>query len=235
MKVTKKICSISIIVLFISLSLVPVINAGESYNGIFKIEYKDEKGDTYNIEIKTDQDQLQTFEDTWYSWEGILKDLREDGIIDKQELVLLEKVTITMFEELRNLTYSPILGEYLFPIQNIPTFIHDNLFMIGGGSRIFSIGRGRVWLPFNRQGEAFFGMKFAPIFLRHTIGFTRIRSCSFFPLSWFVLNRFFTHSICTMGFTGLYINLGQQFLDTSVGPIFLIGKPLFVRLTNDFL
>ena len=235
MKIVKKICSLSIIVLFISLALVPAVNAGENFNEIFKIEYKDKNGDLYNVEIETDQDQLQNFEDAWYSWEGVLKDVRNDGKIDKKELVKLEEETITMFEELKNLTYNPITCEYLFPIKNIPNFIHDHLLMLGGGIRIFSIGRGRAWLPFNRQGEAFLGIKFTPIFIRHTIGFSRIRSCSFFPLSWFILNRFFTHLICTMGFTGLYINFGQHFVDTSVGPVILIGRPLFVKLTDDFL
>ena len=140
-----------------------------------------------------------------------------------------------MLEELKELTYDPETGRYRFPNIDIPNLIHDFLFMTGFGTRILSIGRGRVWLPFNRQGETFVGKRFAPIFIQTTLGYTRIRSWSLQPLSWFVLDRLFMHRFCTMAFTGLYINFGKHYLDRSVGPIILIGKPRIIALSDDFL
>ena len=235
MKNAKKICAFATVALFLSLILASANSAGNEFGDIFEIEYADDNGNTYNVVIEIEEEQLKEFINSWCSWEDTLKIIRSDGEIDDQELIDLENETITMLEELKELTYDPETGVYYFPNINIPTLVHDHLFMIGGGTRIFSVGRGRVWLPFNRQGETFVGKRFAPIFVRHTIGFTRVKSVSLFPFSWFILDRLFTHRICTFGFTGLYIDFGKRYFDNSIGPVILIGIPRLIRLSDDIL
>ena len=63
MKIAKKICSLMIIVLFISLALAPAVNAREDFDDIFEIEYEDENGDLYSVKVETGQDQFQNFEE----------------------------------------------------------------------------------------------------------------------------------------------------------------------------
>ena len=158
MKNIKKICPLAIVALFLSLILAPAVNAGEySFSNTFEIVYSDENGNSYYEKKTVTQEQLQTYINSWESWEETLRTIRADGKVYDSELIDFEVVTVSMLRDLKELTYDSETGKYLFPAINISSFIHDNLFMFGYGSRIFSIGRGRTWLPFNRQGETFIG------------------------------------------------------------------------------
>jgi len=235
MKKLKEIMYISVIALLLSLVLTSNINAKIiSDNPTFEVGYIDQSGNSFYAVIQLNDEQIQKFRDSWCDWENYLKNIREDHDMNLQENKELESRSIILLEEVKNLTRDPNTGQIYFPSNiEIPTFVHSHLFILGFGARIFSIGRGRVWLPFDRQGEAFVGVRFNPIFVSYSIGFTRVsvRSLSILPSC--ILNRFFVHRVCTAGFTGLYVNFGKLFSDSSVGPVILIGKPLFVTVGSD--
>jgi len=233
MKNLKKFMCISIVGLLLSLVLIPTIVAGtNSDNPFLEIGYTDQVGNTFYTKIKLSDEQVQKFKDTWSQWENYLKNVREDKEMNFQETKYLEIKSIILLEEIKNLTTDPATGQVYFPPSiDIPVFVHSHLFMLGFGVRVFSIGRGRVWLPFNRQGEAFIGVRFNPIFVSYSIGFTRVIARSLFTIS--STNRFFVHRMCTAGFSGLYINFGKLFSDTSIGPVILIGKPLLITVGSD--
>ena len=223
---------IAVVILFLSLAFAPTVSAsGDNTSQLLEIAYSNNGGSYYSqLEIKPEK--IELFTDSWETWENTLKSIQEDGKIDNGELAIFEDVTVSMLEDIRELSCDPA-GRYHFPLAiDIASLIHNYFFMIGGGTRIISIGRGRVWLPLNRQGEAFIGMKLLPIFLFQSIGFTKVRSWSLAPLSISVSTRWLKHNVCTMRFTGLYINFGKRYLDRTAGPVILIGKTWFTGLSG---
>src|SRR4030042_6015567 len=185
MKNLKKFMCISIVGLLLSLVLIPTIVAGtNSDNPFLEIGYTDQVGNTFYTKIKLSDEQVQKFKDTWSQWENYLKNVREDKEMNFQETKYLEIKSIILLEEIKNLKTDPATGQVYFPPSiDIPVFVHSHLFMLGFGVRVFSIGRGRVWLPFKRQGEAFIGVRFNPIFVSYSIGFTRVIARSLFTIS----------------------------------------------------
>jgi len=235
MKNSKKLLYISVVGLLLSLILIPTMNAGTYRDSpSLEIGYIDQTGNTYYVLIELSNEKIQKFRDTWADWENYLKNIREDKEMNFLETIEFEEKSIILIEEIKNLTQNSTTGQVYFPPGiEIPTFIHSHLFMMGFGARIFSIGRGRVWLPFNRQGEAFIGIRFSPMFISYSVGFTRVRVRSLSTFSMVISNRFFVHRVCTAGFSGLYINFGKLFPDSSIGPVILIGKPLLIGVGDD--
>lgn len=235
MKKKITILSLAIVGLLLSIALTPPVSAGDggTIERTLEIAYEDENGNVFFKKIIVSEEQLQAYMNSWSEWEYLLKQIRSDGEIDDQEMEDFEAITVRLLEEFKELTYDEITGEYSFPPINIPTYVHDFLFTLGPGARIFSIGRGRAWLPFNRQGETFVGKRYLPIIIWHNIGFTRVKFWSLFPLSRIVMTRMFKHRSFTMGFTGLYINIGKRYLDRPAGPIILIGRVNLISLGDD--
>ncbi|MGF3555210.1 MAG: hypothetical protein ACQXXF_08125 [Thermoplasmatota archaeon] len=230
----KKIIQTIIVIFFLNLVLTPNINAINYNCPDLEIEYVDQTGSIYYVSLNLSIEQIQKFKNVWVEWENYLKNIREDNQMDYQETLEFEKKSITLLEEIKNLTRDPTTNQFYFPSTlEISNFIHSHLFMTGFGARIFSIGRGRVWLPFNRQGETFIGLRFNPIFVSYIIGFTRVKVRSLSTFSMVVSNRFFVHRVCTAGFSGLYINFKKLFPDNSIGPVILIGKPLLINVGDD--
>ena len=236
MKKLKKFIFVSVVILLFSLILLPNINAEINRNTpSLEIGYVDQTGrNAYYVLIELSNEQIQNFRDTWGSWEDYLKNIRVDKEMNFHETIEFETKSIVLLEEIKNLTRNSTTGQVYFPpVIDIPIFIHSHLFMMGFGPRIFSIGRGRVWLPFNRQGESFIGFRFSPIFVSYSIGFTRVRIRSLSTFSMVISNRFFVHRVYSAGFSGLYINFGKLFPDSSIGPVILIGKPLLIGVGDD--
>jgi len=236
MKTVKTILPVAIVALFLTLAIAPSVSADEpSQDQVLEIGYKDANGYQFYKKITVTAEQLQQFNTDWTAWENKVDEINNDEMMDATEVLEFETMTTTLIEEIKALTYDPETGTYNFPEPlTIGEFIHNYLFMQNIlGKRIFSIGRGRAWLPLNRQGESFIGMRFLPIIIQHSIGFTKVRLVNFFPPSIGVEDRMFTHNLMTMGFTGLYINFGERYLDRPAGPVILIGKTMFVRLGED--
>lgn len=229
MKKQIKISTVVVLGLFLSLTLMPAVS-GNPKSNTFEIEYSYDSGDPYHFTITLTPGEIQAFKNSWVGWEDDLRTLSNDGKIDQVELQTLGEITVDLVWQIKNLTYDENTGQYYFPPINIRSFIFDHLLMIGTGMRVFSIGRGRDFIPFNIQGECFAGTRFAPIFVKQQFGFTRVKMRTFFPLMWSTSDRLFSHNLVTVGFTGLYVNFGERFLDTTYGPILQIGKPLMIRV-----
>jgi len=235
MKKSRILKNIAIIGLFLNLILIPNVNAGNyKKNPNLDINYIDQNGNIYYFSLELNNEQIQKLRNTWEEWENYLKNVRKDNEMSFDETVEFEAKSIILLEEIKNLTKDSITGQVYFPANiEISSFIHSHLFMAGFGAKIFSIGKGRVWLPFNRQGETFIGMRFNPIFITYSIGFTRIRFRSLSTFSFVISNRFFVHRVCVAGFSGLYINFERLYPDTTFGPVILIGKPILLGVGDD--
>ena len=237
MKNSKKLINIIVIGLISSLVLIPNINAVTYKDSpSLEISYIDQNGYTYYISFELSSEQIQEFRNTWDKWENCLKNIREDNKMSLEETIEFEAKSVILLEEIKNLTKDTSIGQVYFPPNiDISSFIHSHLFTMGFGAKIFSIGKGRVWLPFNRQGEAFIGIRFNPIFISYSIGFTRVRLRSLSTFSIVISNRFFVHRVCVAGFSGLYINIEKLYPDNSFGPVILIGKPLLLGVGDDII
>lgn len=237
MKNSKKLINIVIASLLLNLVLITNINARTYRNNpSLEMGYVDKNGYSYYISLELNSEQIQQFKDIWDKWEYCLKNIREDNEMSLEETIEFEAKSVILLKEIKNLTKDTSTGQVYFPPNiDISSFIHSHLFMMGFGAKIFSIGKGRVWLPFNRQGEAFIGTRLNPIFITYSIGFTRVKLRSLSTFSIVISNRFFVHRVCTAGFSGLYINFEKLYPDTSFGPVILIGKPLLLGVGDDIV
>ena len=232
------ILSFTIVGLFLVLAIIPNVSAGnfrKLASRTLEIAYKDKNGELFYKTIVVSEGQIQIFMDCWSEWENSLKQIRENEEFNNQEMIKFESITVNLLEEFKKITQDKSSGQYLFPPINISRFVHNFLFTFGLGAKIFSIGRGRAWLPFNRQGETFVGKRYLPIIIRHQIGFTRIKFWSLMPLSRIISSRMFKHTSFIMGFTGLYINIGKRNINRPAGPIIVIGRINLVSISDDII
>jgi hypothetical protein len=235
--------TILISAIFIILSFTPAISAKTSgtipiepinKDLVLEIGYKELNGYTFYKKITVSEKQLEQFEVSWNQWESLLEEIRKDGFMDIKETIKFQQEAVSLIEEIKEITFDPETGTYAFPDNiGVTGFVRDSLFMNGFGRRIFSIGRGRAWLPFNRQGEQFIGMRFLPIFIQHSLGFTKVKRFTLIPPSFGVEDRLFIHNLLTVGFVGLYINFGERYFDRQAGPVILIGRSIGIRLGED--
>ena len=240
MKITKKLIPLIIVALFISLALIPASNAEEisTEDLTLEIGYKNSlKSGYFYKKLVVTEEQLTAFEVSWDDWESFLEETKEDGRMSLPELIIFKAKTIEIIEEIKEMTKDPETGEYNFPDVNIFSLI-DKVLPTGtnkalGGSKIFTLGRGRAWLPKNRLGETFFGMRLLPVFVQHTLGYTKVSGFNLFPPAWWREDRLFVHNLITVGFIGLYINFGERFLDRPAGPVLLCGRSIGLKLGED--
>jgi len=256
MRTKKTIIPVAIAILFLGLAFIPSLSAeinitkensqtpneGETFSDLDKtleIGYKNEEGDVFYKKLVVTDEQLSEFNDVWTNWEQFLDDVRADEKMSWEELLNFEIITRGLLQNIKEMTYDPDSGEYLFPEFNIENFIKKYLLNKNSnakgifGSNMFSIGRGRAWIPFNRQGESFIGMRFLPIVVQHALGYSKVRRVTLLPPSIGVEDRLFVHNVMTFGFIGLYINFGERYLDRPAGPVLLIGQTFGIRLGED--
>ena len=241
MKYVKTILPITIVCLFLGLALAPAASAGEvsTEDLTLEIGYKDQQGNSFYKKLVVTEEEYDEFSSIWTGWEAFVEEARVDERMDVTELVEFETRTIELVQDIKEMTYDDETGQYLFPDIDIQEFISTYLltkmpkYKALGGNRIFTIGRGRAWLPFNKQGESFIGMRFLPIIVQHSLGYTKVKIINLFPPSIGVSDRMFIHNLMTIGFVGLYINFGERYLDRPAGPVLLIGRTVCLRLGED--
>ena len=231
MKALKTLIPVTVVVLFLCMAFSPAVSAGETttQDRTLEIGYKDAEGNTFYKKLVVTAEEYEVFDGKWTNWESFVEVAREDERMSVEELIAFETLTVELIQNIKDMTYDDETGTYLFPDIDIESFV--NLYLMFKksspvtrsifGSRIFTIGRGRAWLPFNRQGESFIGMRFLPIVVQHSLGYTKVRRVTFFPPSIGVDDRLFVHNFFTIGFVGLYINFGERYLDRPAGPVFL--------------
>lgn len=240
MKITKTLIPLTVVALFLSLTLIPATGAEEvnTEDLTLEIGYKDTlKGEYFYKKLVVTEEQLAAFEISWDDWEVFLEETKEDGRMSIPELIKFKTKTIAIIEEIKEMTKDPETDEYYFPDINIFSLI-DATLPTGtskalGGSKLFSLGRGRAWLPGNKLGETFFGMRLLPIFVQHTLGYSKVSGLNILPPAWWTEDRLFVHNLITLGFIGLYINFGERFLDRPAGPVLLCGRSIGLKLGED--
>jgi len=91
---------------------------------------------------------------------------------------------------------------------------------------IISIGYGNVLIPFYTYKTSL-GRIFRPIFVKYWFGFSAMLNFNLFLPRGVHNSKFGAHSLITLGFKGLYINLGDAGLDHKDGIVLLVGSSMF--------
>lgn len=250
MKSIKKIITIAIIALFLSLTIPQTVGADELDQEL-EIGFKDNNGYTFYKKIIVTQEQLSQFNNNFTIWENKIKEFDLDNRMDATEILTFVEITNSLINEIKELTYDSELGIYNFPEPlllegAILQFIMNHLLINNQSTtnpvplpihlqlrKIFTIGRGRAWIPIKNFGEAFIGVRFLPMFLQYTIGYAKSRWISIFPPAICVEDRLGIFNLITVGFVGLYVNFGERYIDRPVGPVLLIGSQIWLRLGED--
>lgn len=250
MKSLKTIIPIAVVALFLSLALAPTISADELDQEL-EIGFSDKNGYTFYKKIIVTPDQLSQFNDNFTIWENKVTEFGLDNRMDANEIITFIEITNSLVNEIKELTYDSETGMYNFPEplltkEAILQFIEYYLLINNDGStnpaplpirlhlrRIFTIGRGRAWLPIQDSGETFIGARFLPIFLQYTVGYAKSRWINFLPPAICMEDRIGIFNLVTIGFVGLYINFGERYISRPAGPVLLIGSQIWLRLGED--
>ncbi|MDH7506980.1 MAG: hypothetical protein QHH15_04240 [Candidatus Thermoplasmatota archaeon] len=250
MKKTKAIITTTVVTLFFILALAPTINADELDQEL-EIGFKNYNGYIFYKKIIVTPEKLSQFNYNFTIWENKIKEFDADNKMDATEILTFIEITNSLLNEIKQMTYDPETGNYYFPEPLLPEnailqFIKDHLLIDNKDStkpftqpihlqlrKIFTIGRGRAWLPLKNNGEVFIGARFLPIFLQYTIGYAKSKWLNIFPPAFCVEDRLGMFNLATVGFVGLYINFGERYIDRPAGPVLLIGNQAWLRLGED--
>ena len=91
---------------------------------------------------------------------------------------------------------------------------------------IISIGYGNALIPFYTYKTSL-GRMFRPVFVKYWFGFSAMLNFNLFLSRGAHNSKLGAHSLITLGFKGLYINLGDAGLDHKDGIILLVGSSMF--------
>jgi hypothetical protein len=91
---------------------------------------------------------------------------------------------------------------------------------------IISIGYGNVLIPFYTYKTSL-GRIFRPVFIKYWFGFSAMLNFNLFLPRGVHNSKLGAHGLMTLGFKGLYINLGDAGLDHKDGMILLVGSSMF--------
>jgi len=249
MRKIKKVTPAVISALFLILALAPAINADEIDQEL-EIGFKDNNGYTYYKKIIVTTEQLSNFNINFTIWENKIKEFDSDNKMDANEIITFIELTNSLVNEIKELTYDSESSTYNFPDPLLPEgailqFIKEHLLIKDSSSKpiaqpinlklrkIFTIGRGRAWLPLQNSGEMFIGARFLPIFLQYSVGYAKSRWINLFPPAICIEDRLGIFNLVTVGFVGLYINFGERYIGRPAGPVLLIGSQIWLRLGED--
>ncbi|MCK4347961.1 MAG: hypothetical protein KAW47_05025 [Thermoplasmatales archaeon] len=97
---------------------------------------------------------------------------------------------------------------------------------------IVSVGYGNVLIPFYAYKTSV-GRILRPIFINYRFGFSAMLHLNLILPRVAYNSKLGAHSLTTLGFKGLYINLGDAGLDHKNGIVLLVGSSMFVpRLSS---
>jgi len=228
MKIAKKLIPIGVVLLFVCIAFVPSASAANPRSS------DDEKTLTIWLPGITEDDFTMQVMVTGEQLDEMTAAM--DNFLDYAELAMEDnKINIGEWTEFKTLTTSmittikEIIGEQ-FPdvdtdelVEEIVNAFMGPLRMWSFRAPIFSIGRGYTWIPFYNY-ESFMGVLIRPMFITHTLGFTAVVHANLFPPRLEYADRLGMYRLRTMGFIGLFINLGDVGIDRTKGPVLLIGK-----------
>jgi len=230
MKIAKKLIPIGVVLLFVGIAFVPSASAanpgakGDEKTLTIWLPGITEDDFTMQVTISGEQlDELTATMDNFLDYAELAMEDNEINIGEWAEFKTLTNDMITIIKE--------IIGEE-FPDVDTDELVEEIASAFIGPpqvwalrSPIFSIGRGFTWIPFYNY-ESFMGVMIRPMFITHTLGFTAVVHANLFPPRLEYADRLGMYRFRTMGFIGLFINLGDVGVDRIKGPVLLIGKGL---------
>ena len=238
MKLKSKLVPIAIVLLFIGIAAAPSIGA--------QTPIKNEKNDVLTLIWATEdhkndcsmkkaitEDQSNNINIVMDEFLGTVKIILEDLKISTEEWATIKGITNNFIQSIKD-----VLKEE-FPAIDTDMFVQEMVKTLLGSwnvpnfrAPIFSIGRGIAWIPFYDY-EAFFGLMLRPIFITHVLGFTAAFHLNMLPFRFEYGDRLGVQRFTTLGFTGLFINVGDVGLDRIIGPVLMIGRS-YNMLGEDF-
>ena len=228
MEIGKKLIPIGVVLLFIGIAFVPSASAAnpgsKGDEKTLTIWLPGITEDDFAIQITVTEEQFDELTVAMDSFLDYAEFAMDDNEINIGEWAELKTLTVGMITIIKD-----IVGEQFPDIDTdelvegvIDTFLGP-LGMWSFRAPIFSIGRGYTWIPFYNY-ESFMGVMIRPIFITHTLGFTAVVHANLFPPRLEYADRLGMYRLRTMGFVGLFINLGDVGIDRIKGPVLLIGK-----------
>ena len=229
-KIMKKIVPISIVFLFLAVAFAPGISAEDTADNsqLLTVWLPGVTEDNYAVQKELDQESIDIIEEDVEDFLGQIEIARSPEspggeIITVEEWAVL-KVSICEIIY----TVKDIIG-ISFPDFNVEDFAETiilsilNPFKWFMRSGIISIGRGFAWIPFYDY-EQFLGLMIRPIFVTHMLGFSSMLHFNLLPPRVEYADRLGLYRYCTIGFMGLFLNIGDIGRENFVGPVLLIGR-----------
>lgn len=237
--IIKKMIPISIILILLGMGISPVISADDPKENTEELTVwmPGITEDDFSLQMQIEKAEAEMVNDSVNVFMGLIVEVKDpnspggENIISEEWGELLVSINSIIY------TVQDIVGDD-FPVIDVEVFTQSvvnsllNPFKWFMRSGIFSIGRGFAWIPFYDY-EQFFGFMFRPIFITHMLGFSSMYHFNIVPPRLEYADRIGLYRYATVGFTGLFLNIGDLGRENVVGPVLLLGKGYNV-LGNDF-
>lgn len=229
MKLVGKLVPIAIVLLLLGIAVAPSISAQNPVkNGKDKvltfIWITEDHEDEYSMQKEVTEEQSDDLNDVLDEFLAVVEAALADEKITLEEWETIATITSDFIQSIKDILKDD------FPDIDTEALIQDMIDTLLGTRNIpnfrapiFSIGRGFAWIPFYDY-ESFFGIMLRPMFITHMIGFTAVFHLNPIPLRFEYGDRLGVYRLTTLGFVGLFINLGDVGFDRVIGPMLLIGK-----------
>ncbi len=239
MKLTKKILPIAIVLLFLGMTITPVLGTAPIKERETTLDSSKvltiwmPGADEYKTQVQITEEQYNELNQNVDEFLNAAQAAIDDKEINAEEWDILKTEAIETLNMIKS-----VVGE-TFPDIEVESFVGEvissfiNPFgILGLRAPILSIGRGLCWIPFYDY-EEFMGWMIRPMFIRYTIGFAGVFHVNPFPFRLEYKDRLGMFRLRTVGFGGIFINWGDLGVDTFKGTVIVIGKS-WNKLGEDF-
>jgi len=230
-EIKKIIIPISMIILFLSLALSPVISADNDTlkDHQLTVLMQDMPSINQKFETRVSREQLEDVNDSVNDFIMLVDESMDESSPEGIE------ITVSEWEVIKTKIYglidivSVFLGDD-FPAEDTKIFVNSVITTIIQNryflrQPIISVGIGITWIPFYDY-ETMLGKLIKPIFIHHLLGFST--TFKFLPLAHgFPTIKYGLHRMRTFFFTGLLIDFSDLGYNRVIGPQILIGFGLF--------
>jgi len=235
----KKIIPISIILLFLGLALSPVVTADDPKDDTEELTLwmPGITEDDFSLQMQIEKAKAEMVNDSIDVFLGLIEDVKDPNSPGGEDIIYEEWGDLLVSINSIIYTVQDIVGDD-FPEIDVEEFTQGIVFSLINPfkwfmrSGIMSIGRGFAWIPFYDY-EQFFGFMFRPIFITHMLGFSSMFHFNIIPPRLEYADRIGIYRYVTIGFTGLFLNIGDLGRENFVGPVILMGKG-YNALGKDF-
>lgn len=234
-KIIKKMIPISIILLFLGMAISPVVSADDTEE--LTVWMPGITEDNFSLQMQIEKAEAEKVNASVDVFMGLIEGVKDPNSPGGEKIVseewgdLLDTMNSIIY------TVQDIVGDE-FPEIDVEEFTQGIVFSLINPfkwfmrSGLLSIGRGFTFIPFYDY-EQFFGFMFRPIFVTHMLGFSSMFHFNMIPPRLEYADRIGIYRYVTIGFTGLFLNIGDLGREGFVGPVMLMGKG-YNALGNDF-